>query len=80
MELILTGFMKNLVGKFFTTGGGIDACATSTTCETIRDPCTYSLKYLKNVPFTTVYVDLVYMSQMLKVLEILSHVFSKLSE
>ena len=47
--------MKNLVGKFFTTGGRIDACVTSTICETIRDPCTYSLKYLKNVPFTIVY-------------------------
>ena len=34
--------------------------------KTIRDPCIYSLKYLENVPFTTVYVDLVYMRQMLK--------------
>ena len=67
-ELILTSFMKNLVGNFFTTGDGTDACVTSSNCVTIRDPYTYSLKYLKNVPFTTVYVDLVHMSQMLKVL------------
>ena len=60
--------MKNLVRKFFTTGGGIDACVTSAICETIRDPCTYSLKYLNNVSFITVYVDPVYMSQMLKAL------------
>ena len=59
---------EELGWEFFTTGGGIDSCVTSINCAMIRDPCTYSLKYLKNVPFTTVYVDLVHMSQMLKVL------------
>ena len=65
-ELMLTSFIKNLVGKFFTKGGGKDACVTSTNCKMIRDPCAYSLKYFKNIPFITVYVDLVHMSEMLK--------------
>ena len=68
VELILTSFMKNFVGKFFTKGGGIGACVTSTNRVMIRDPCTYSLKYLKNVPFTTLYVNVVHVIKMLKVL------------
>ena len=68
MELILTSFMKNLVVKSFTTGGSTDFCVTFTNCIMIRDPFTYTLKYLNNVPFTTVYAELVHTSQLLKVL------------
>ena len=67
---------EDLVGKFFTAGGDIDACVTSTNCEMIRDPCTYSFKYFKKASFTTVYIDLVHMSQTLKVLrDSLTHIF-----
>ena len=40
VELILTGFTKSLVGKSFTTDGGIDACVTFTNCGMIRDRIT----------------------------------------
>ena len=64
-ELILTDFMKSSVGKSFTTEGGIDGCVTFTDCGMIRDPITYTLKYLMNVTFTTTCVDTVYTNQML---------------
>ena len=65
VELILTDFMKSSVGKSFTTEGGIDACVTFTNCGMIRDPITYTLKYHKNVTFTTTCVDPMYTNQML---------------
>ena len=66
MELILTDFMQSSVGNSFTTEGGKEACVTFTNCWMVRDPITYTLKYHKNVTFTTTYVDPMYTNQMLQ--------------
>ena len=65
-ELTLTSYRKNSVGKFFIRGGGTDVSATSISFETNKDLYTYTLRFDRNVLFTTVCVELMYMKQMLK--------------
>ena len=50
-ELTLISCTKNLAGKFFITGGGIDVSVTFISFEITRDLYTYTLRYHRNVLF-----------------------------
>ena len=56
-EQTQTGFTKNLAGKSFIVGDGIDVHVTFINCKATKDHCTYATKYYMNVLSVTIYQD-----------------------